>query len=69
MLTNPTTSHGPYDTDRLLIQMTAKPPSAHPSCVRPPKDKEAEFREVLADYERRKTTSRQPKPLFSIPKP
>jgi hypothetical protein len=48
MLTNPETSHGPYDGDRLLIQMTTKPPSVHPSCVRPPRDREAEFPEVLA---------------------
>ena len=71
MLTNPTTSHGPYDSDRLLSQMTTKRPRVHPSCVRPPKDREAEFREVLADYERRKTRSRQLKlkPLLSTPKP
>jgi hypothetical protein len=49
MLTNPKTSHGSYDSDRLLIQMTTKRPSVHPSCVRPPKDREAEFREVLAN--------------------
>ena len=37
--------------------------------MRPPQEREAEFRDVLADLERRKNTPRQLKPLFSIPKP
>ena len=69
MLTNPRTSHGSYDSEWLLIATTTKPPSAHLSCMRSSKDREAEFREVLADYESRRTTPRQLKPLFSIPKP
>jgi hypothetical protein len=69
MLTKPSTSHGPYESERLLIAMTTKPPDVQLSCIQPPKDREAEFREVMADYEHRKTTPRQLKPLFSIPKP
>ena len=68
MLTNPKTSHGPYDSDRLLIQMTTRPADVLSPCMRPPQEREAEFREVLADLERRKATPRQLKPLFSIPK-
>jgi hypothetical protein len=37
--------------------------------MRPPQEREAEFRDVLADLERRKNTPRQLKPLFSILKP
>jgi hypothetical protein len=37
--------------------------------VRPPKEREADFREVLADYERRKSTPRELKATFSIRKP
>jgi hypothetical protein len=37
--------------------------------MRSPKDKEAEFRDVLPDYEHRKTIPRQLKPLLSVPKP
>jgi len=69
MLANPKTSHGPYDSDRLLIQMTTRPASVQLSCMRPPKQREAEFGEVLAEFERRKDTPRQLKPQFSIPKP
>jgi len=69
MLTNPRTSHGPYDSERLLIAMTTRPPYVQLSCMRPPKEREVEFREVMADYERRKTIPRQMKPLLSIPKP
>jgi hypothetical protein len=69
MLGNPNTSHGSYDSERLLIAMTTRPAHVQVSCMRPPQERDAEFREVLADYERRKTTPRQVKPLFSIPKP
>jgi hypothetical protein len=69
MLADPKTSHGPYDSERLLIAMTTRSATLRVSCVRPPNEREVEFREVLADYERRKDTRRQLKPLFSIPKP
>ena len=69
MLTNPRTSHGVDNNERLLIGMNTKPPSVQLSCMRSPKDKEAEFREVLADYEHRKTIPRQLKPPLSVPKP
>lgn len=48
MLTNPRTSHGVDNNERLLIGMNTKPPSVQLSCMRSPKDKKAEFREVLA---------------------
>jgi hypothetical protein len=48
MLTNPRTSHGVDNNERLLIGMNTKPPNVQLSCMRSPKDKEAEFREVLA---------------------
>jgi hypothetical protein len=37
--------------------------------VQPPKEREADFAEVLADYDRRKGTQQPLKPQFSIPKP
>ena len=71
MLTNPQTSHGPDDNERYLIAaLTATVPGRPPApCVLPPKEREADFREVLADYERRKGKPRELKPTFSIPKP
>jgi hypothetical protein len=43
----------------------------HPEtpCVQPPKEREADFHEVLTDYERRKVTQRQLKQALSISKP
>jgi hypothetical protein len=69
MLTSPKTSHGADDNERLLIAGTTSPAHVAVSCMRPPKEREAEFREALADYELRKATSRQLKPLLMIPKP
>jgi hypothetical protein len=69
ILTNPKTRHVADDNERLLIAMTTRPADVQLSCMRPPGEREAAFREVLADYERRKTTPRQLKALFSIPKP
>jgi len=69
MLTNPATSHGPYTSDRYLIAGTTGPGYPQEPCVRPPKEREAEFRQVLADYNSRKATPRQLKRAFSISKP
>ena len=69
MLTNPQTSHGPYTSDRYLIAMTTGPGRPAEPCVRPPKEREAEFQEVLADFESRKTKTRQLTQSFSISKP
>jgi hypothetical protein len=69
MLTNPSTSHGPYTSDRLLIARTTGPGVPQEPCVRPTKEREADFREILADYGSRKATPRQLKQAFSISKP
>ena len=69
MLTNAQTSHGSNNNERYLIANRTAP--AHPPdpCVNPPKEREDDFREVLADYELRKGNARDLKPWFSIPKP
>jgi hypothetical protein len=69
MLTNPQTSHGPYISGRYLIAMATGPARPQEPCVRPPREREADFREVLADFESRKSTPRQLKPILSIGKP
>ena len=69
MLTNPRTSHGPDNNPRYLIAATTAPGTPSEPCVRPPKDREADFREVLEDFESRKATPRQLKRELSIPKP
>ena len=52
MLTNLQTSHGAYQGDRYLIAATTGPGNPQDPCVRPPQEREADFREVLADYQR-----------------
>ena len=69
MLTNPQTSHGAYTGERFLIADTTGPGYRKDPCVRPPKEREAEFGQVLADYEHRKATPRQLKPSLVIDKP
>ena len=69
MLTNLQTSHGPYEGDRYLIAATTGPGNPQEPCVRPPQEREADFREALADYQRRRTTARELKPQFKIDKP
>jgi hypothetical protein len=69
MLSNPNTSHGPYQSERYLIAKTTVPGVPEQPCVAPPKERAAEFRDVLADYERRKATMRELKPALSIAKP
>jgi hypothetical protein len=69
MLSNPNTSHGPYQSERYLIAGTTVPGIPEQPCVSPPKERAAEFRDVLVDYERRKTTMRDLKPALSIAKP
>jgi hypothetical protein len=69
MLTNPQTSHGPDDNERYLIAATTVPGTPREPCVLPPKAREADFQDVLMDFERRKSTPRELKPAFSIPKP
>ena len=68
LMTNPPTSHGADDNPRYLIDTTTRLRSAQP-CVRPPKEREVEFAEVLADLEIRKSTPRTLKRQLSIRKP
>ena len=56
-------------SERLLIARTTRPASVRILCMRPPKEREAEFREVLADYERRTDIPRELRPMLTIPKP
>jgi hypothetical protein len=55
LLTNPRTSHAgdKSDNERYLIAPTTVPGYPRVPCVQPPKDREADFAEVLADYDRR----------------
>jgi hypothetical protein len=69
MLTNPRTSHGPDNNERYLIASTTGPGTPEEPCVRPPTEREANFREVLTDYERRRTAQQQVKRALSIQKP
>ena len=69
MLTNPKTSHGADKDGRYLIRATTVPGSPQVPCVRPPKEREADFGEVLADFERRSDTARQLERKLSIQKP
>ncbi|MGP8245985.1 MAG: hypothetical protein ACLQVN_15870 [Bryobacteraceae bacterium] len=69
MLTSPQTSHGPDDNERYLIAATTARGQPQQPCVQPPKEREADFRETLNDYERRKDTPRQLRRWLSIPKP
>jgi hypothetical protein len=69
MLTNPKTSHGADQNERYLIATTTTPGHPEEPCIRPPKEREADFREVLADYKRRKSIPRELKPAFSAGKP
>jgi hypothetical protein len=69
LLTNPKTSHGGDDNERYLIAPTTIPGYPQIPCVQPPKDRNGDFAEVWAEYERRKAIPRELKPMFSIPKP
>ena len=69
MLANPQRSHGPDENPRYLIAAATGPGYPQEPCVRPPKEREADFREVLVDYERRKSNPRELKPSLVVPKP
>jgi hypothetical protein len=72
LFTNTETSHGADTNERYLIAATTStrwPSEPTPACVAPPAGRQAEFREVLADYELRKSTPRQLKRQLSIQKP
>ncbi len=69
LLTNPKTSHGADNNERYLIAPTTVPGVPPVPCIRPPKEREGDFAEVLADYDRRRVTQQPLKAMFSIPKP
>jgi len=69
VLVHPKTSHGADDNERYLIAETTASTFPQEPCVQPPKEREADFREVMADYQQRKSTPRKLKPAFSIGKP
>jgi hypothetical protein len=69
MLTNQQSSHGPDNNERDLISMTTVRGYPAEPCVQPPKEREKEFQEVLADFERRKATPRLLERKLSLPKP
>jgi hypothetical protein len=67
MLTNPKTSHG--SNERYLIRATTVPGTPRGACVRPPKEREAEFGEVLTDFDQRSDTARQLERKLLLQKP
>ena len=69
MLTNPKTSHGADSSERYLIRAATVPGTPRNPCVRPPKEREADFGEVLADFDQRSDTARQLERKLSIQKP
>jgi hypothetical protein len=69
MMSNPKTSHGAGSNERYLIRATTMPGMSRVPCVRPTKEREADFGEVLADFERRSDTARQLERKLSIRKP
>ena len=69
MLTDPQTSHGADNNARYVIREMTYPGTPADPCVRPPKEREAEFREVLADFERRKNMQRKLERKFEVAKP
>jgi hypothetical protein len=69
LMTNPGTSHGPDNNPRYLIAGTTRPDAGQKPCVEAPPERRAEFREVLEDFESRKTAARTLKRELSIAKP
>lgn len=67
MLTNLQTSSG-AENERYLIRETTGPGTPKDPCVRPPKERVAEFDQVLSDFEKRRDTPRKLARAFSIPK-
>ena len=69
MLNNPNAGHGRDDNERFLIAETTGPGNPRNPCVHPPKEREADFREVLADFGQRKDTTRKLERRFELRKP
>ena len=69
LMTNVRTSHGADNNPRYLIAASTHSETARQPCVRPPKERETEFREVLMDFEGRKETQRTLTRQLSVRKP
>lgn len=69
LMTNPKTSHGVDNDARYLIRAATVPGTPRFPCVQPPKEREADFGEVLADFRLRSDTARQLERKLSIQKP
>jgi hypothetical protein len=69
LLDRPKTSHAPDNNPRILIAGTTVPGFPKEPCIRPPKEREAEFQEVLADFRARSATQRKLRPAFTVAKP
>ena len=69
LMSNPSTSHGPDNNPQYLIAATTNSGASQPPCVRPPKEREEEFEEVLADFANRNATPRILQRQLSISKP
>jgi hypothetical protein len=69
LLDHPKTSHGPGNDPRILIAGTTVPGVPSDPCISPPKERGAEFEEVLADFRAHGATQRKLRPAFSLAKP
>ncbi|HWE49804.1 MAG TPA: hypothetical protein VG273_08450 [Bryobacteraceae bacterium] len=69
MLTDVPTSHGPDNKEKYLIAATTAPMRRARPCVTPSPARRADFGEVLADYELRRSTPRHLKRALSIQQP
>jgi hypothetical protein len=68
MITSPKTSHGADDNEIYLIAATTGPVFSGQPCVRAPREYEASFAEVLAEYDRRKDSRATLERAFKITK-
>ena len=68
-MTRPATSHGADNNPRYLIAATTALPLPLEPCVKPPKEREAEFQEILADLEARKAAQKTLKRELTLAKP
>jgi hypothetical protein len=66
MMTNPVTSHGPGGNQRLLIADVTMPGEPEGPCVKPPKERFADFQLVMEYFEVRKGTQRRLERKLSI---
>jgi hypothetical protein len=69
MLNDPHTGHWADNSARYLISETTGRGMPRDPCVTPPKERGAEYREVLTDFERRKDEPRKLERKLELPKP